>query len=100
MLVRFEWYKDTWVDAWAGTVRAHIVFSFFSSSVAPEMTRRFFVCVCSFQGVKCRMCRAVMYGGMEETYGIRVLYSGLESRRYMGLSSCQFLLFSPTVSAY
>ena len=46
------------------------------------------------------MCRAVMYGGMEETYGIRVLYSGLESRRYMGLSSCQFLLFSPTVSAY
>ena len=46
------------------------------------------------------MCRAAMYGGMEETYGIRVLYPGLESRRYMGLSSCQFLLFSPTVSAY
>ena len=46
------------------------------------------------------MCRAVMYGGMEETYGIRVLYSGLESRRYMSVSSCQFLLFSPTVSAY
>ena len=45
------------------------------------------------------MCRAEMYGGMEETYGIRVLYSGLESRRYMGMSSCQFLLFSPTVSA-
>ena len=41
-----------------------------------------------------------MYDGMGETYGIRVLYSGLESRRYMGLSSCQFLLFSPTVSAY
>ena len=41
-----------------------------------------------------------MYGGMEETYGIRVLYSGLESRRYIGLSSCQFLLLSPTVSAY
>ena len=33
-----------------------------------------------------------MYGGMEETYGIRVLYSGLESRRYIGLSSCQFFL--------
>ena len=46
------------------------------------------------------MCRAAMYGGMEETYGIRVLYPGLESRRYMGVSSCQFLLFSPTVSAY
>ena len=46
------------------------------------------------------MCRAAMYGGMEETYGIRVLYPGLESRRYMGLSSCQFLLFPPTVSAY
>ena len=46
------------------------------------------------------MCRAAMYGGMEETYGIRVLYPGLESRLYMGLSSCQFLLFSPTVSAY
>ena len=31
-----------------------------------------------------------MYDGMGETYGIRVLYSGLESRRYIGLSSCQF----------
>ena len=41
-----------------------------------------------------------MYGGMKETYGIRVLYPGLESRRYMGLSFCQFLLFSPAVSAY
>ena len=40
-----------------------------------------------------------MYGSMEETYGIRVLYSGLESRRYICLSSCQFLLLSPTVSA-
>ena len=29
------------------------------------------------------MCRAVMYGGMEETYGIRVLYSGVESRRFI-----------------
>ena len=37
-----------------------------------------------------------MYGSMEETYGIRVSYSGLESRRYIGLSSCQFLLLSPT----
>ena len=46
------------------------------------------------------MCRAAMYGGMEETYGIRVLYPGLESRRYIGLGSCQFLLFPPTVSAY
>ena len=31
-----------------------------------------------------------MYDGMGETYGIRVLYSVLESRRYIGLSSCQF----------
>ena len=41
-----------------------------------------------------------MYDGMGETYGSRVLYSGLESRRYIGLSPCQFLLLSPTVSAY
>ena len=33
-----------------------------------------------------------MYDGMGETYGIRVLYSGLESRRYIALSSCQFFL--------
>ena len=39
-----------------------------------------------------------MYDGMGETYGIRVLYSGLESRRYIGLSSCQFFYpFSDSV---
>ena len=41
-----------------------------------------------------------MYDGMGETYGIRVLFPGLESRRYISLSSCQFPLLSPTVSAY
>ena len=39
-----------------------------------------------------------MYDGMGETYGIRVLFSGLESERYIGLSSCQFFFTpSPTV---